>query len=72
MSGRDFDLDSCFARVGHAGRREPTLEVLRAIGAAHTATIPFEDTDLFMRRGASVDASTLQRKMVQARWGLMF
>ena len=37
MSGRDYDLDGYLTRIGHGGRREPTLAVLRAIVAAHTA-----------------------------------
>ena len=69
MSGRDFDLDGYLTRVGHAGRREPTLAVLRGIVAAHAATIPFENIDVFTRRGVSLDACALQRKMVQARRG---
>jgi N-hydroxyarylamine O-acetyltransferase len=67
MSGRDFDLGGYLTRIGHAGPREPTLAVLRAIVAAHTATIPFENIDVFTRRGVSLDAGALQRKMVQAR-----
>lgn len=43
--------------------------MLRAIVAAHTATIPFENIDLFTRRGVSLDTGLLQRKMVQARRG---
>jgi N-hydroxyarylamine O-acetyltransferase len=69
MSGRDFDLNEYLTRVGHAGRREPTLAVLRDIVAAHAATIPFENIDVFTRRGVSLDARALQRKMVQARRG---
>jgi N-hydroxyarylamine O-acetyltransferase len=69
MSGRDFDLDGYPARIGHTGRREPTLAVLRAIVAAHSATIPFENIDVFTRRGVSLDSSVLQRKMVRARRG---
>ena len=69
MSGRDFDLDGYLTRIGHGGRREPTLAVLRAIVAAHSATIPFENIDVFTRRGAPLEASALQRKMVLARRG---
>ncbi len=69
MSARDFDLEGYLTRVGHTGGREPTLAVLRAIVAAHTATIPFENIDVFMRRGVLLDASTLQRKMVRAGRG---
>jgi N-hydroxyarylamine O-acetyltransferase len=69
MSGRDFDLEEYLRRVGHAGGRGPTLAVLQAIIAAHTATIPFENIDVFTRRGVLLDSNTLQRKMVQARRG---
>jgi N-hydroxyarylamine O-acetyltransferase len=69
MSGRDFDLEGYLTRVGHAGAREPTLALLRAIIAAHTATIPFENIDVFTRRGVLLSVGALQRKMVQARRG---
>lgn len=69
MSGRDFDLDGYLTRVGHAGGSEPTLAVLRALVAAHTETIPFENIDVFTRRGVPFDSSVLQRKMVRARRG---
>jgi N-hydroxyarylamine O-acetyltransferase len=69
MSGRDFDLEGYLTRVGHAGGRGPTLAVLQAVIAAHTATIPFENIDVFTRRGVLLDTNALQRKMVQARRG---
>jgi N-hydroxyarylamine O-acetyltransferase len=69
MSGRAFDLERYLTRVGHTGGREPTLAVLRAVIAAHSATIPFENIDVFTRRGVSLDAVALQRKMVRARRG---
>jgi N-hydroxyarylamine O-acetyltransferase len=35
----DIDLDAYFVRIGYSGRREPTLETLRAIHARHPAAI---------------------------------
>lgn len=69
MSGRAFDLDGYLMRIGHAGRRDPTLRLLRAVIAAHTATIPFENINVFTRRGVSLEATALQSKMVRARRG---
>jgi N-hydroxyarylamine O-acetyltransferase len=69
MSGRTFDLGAYLARIGHTAPRQPTLATLRALVAAHTAAIPFENIDVFTRRGVSLDAGALQQKMVQARRG---
>ena len=69
MSGRYFDLEGYLMRVGHAGAREPTLALLRGVIAAHAATIPLENIDVFTRRGVVLEAGWLQRKMVQARRG---
>jgi N-hydroxyarylamine O-acetyltransferase len=64
-----FHLDAYLARIGHAGPRDPSLAVLRAIVAAHTAAIPFENIDVFLGRGASLDSAVLQRKMLDGRRG---
>jgi N-hydroxyarylamine O-acetyltransferase len=69
MSGRTFDLDAYLARIGHAGSREPSLAVLRAVVARHTAAIPFENIDVFLGRGAALDSGVLQRKILEGRRG---
>jgi N-hydroxyarylamine O-acetyltransferase len=56
-------------RIGHDGQREPTLAVLRAIVAAHTATIPFENVDVLLGRTPKLDLASLQRKLIGDRRG---
>lgn len=62
-------LDSYFARIGYDGPREPTLEVLHAITAAHTQSIPFENLDVLLGRPIELDVDSLVRKLVTERRG---
>ncbi|HEY1931419.1 MAG TPA: arylamine N-acetyltransferase [Acetobacteraceae bacterium] len=64
-----FHLDAYLARIGHTGPRDPSLAVLRAVIAAHTAVIPFENIDVFLGRGVSLDSAVLQRKILDGRRG---
>jgi len=64
MSGDGFDVDAWFRRIGHDGPREPDLATLRAVIAAHTATIPFENIDVLLGRPPKLDLESLQRKMI--------
>jgi N-hydroxyarylamine O-acetyltransferase len=63
------DLDSYFKRIGYDGPREATMEVLTALHRAHTGTIPFENLDILLGRGVSVDIPALQEKLVTRRRG---
>lgn len=62
-------LDLYCARVGYAGPRAPTLDVLRALQALHPAAIAFESIDPFMGRGVRIDAGSVQAKLLGARRG---
>jgi N-hydroxyarylamine O-acetyltransferase len=64
-----FDLDAYLARIGYAGRREPTLEVLRSVHALHPASIPFENLDPLLGRPVRLDLASLQAKLVGQRRG---
>jgi N-hydroxyarylamine O-acetyltransferase len=64
MSDDVFDVDAWLPRVGHDGPREPLLSSLRAVIAAHTATIPFEIIDILLGRPPKLDLAPLQRKMI--------
>lgn len=64
MSGETFDLGSWLSRIGYAGAREPSLQVLTALIAAHSATIPFENIDVLLGRPPKLDLDSLQRKLV--------
>jgi N-hydroxyarylamine O-acetyltransferase len=48
------ELDLYFERTGYRGPRTPSLEVLHALTAAHTRTIPFENLDILLGRGIDV------------------
>ena len=59
-----FDVDAWLRRIGHNGPRDPVLATLRAVIAAHTATIPFENIDVLLGRPPKLDLGSLQRKMI--------
>ena len=64
-----LDLDAYLARIGYDGPREPTLEVLRAIHAAHPAAIPFEAIDVLLDRGVDISLPAVQAKLIAGRRG---
>ncbi|MBO9710221.1 MAG: arylamine N-acetyltransferase [Caulobacter sp.] len=63
------DLDAYFARIGYDGPREPTLEVLRAIHVRHPDAIPFENLDVLLGRGISIDPAAIDAKLIGAGRG---
>ncbi|WP_419321450.1 arylamine N-acetyltransferase family protein [Caulobacter sp. ErkDOM-E] len=63
------DLDAYFARIGYEGPREPTLAVLRAITRKHPDAIPFENLDVLLGRGISIDPATIDAKLIAAGRG---
>lgn len=65
----DVDLDGYFARIGYAGPREPTLEVLRRLHELHPAAIAFEAIDVLLGRGISLDPRAVDAKLIGARRG---
>jgi N-hydroxyarylamine O-acetyltransferase len=64
-----MDLDAYFARTGYAGPREPTLAVLQAVVFAHACTIPFENLNVLLGRGISLDGDAVEQKLVRDRRG---
>ena len=64
-----FDLDAYLRRIAYEGPREPSLGTLRAIVAAHSAAIPFENIDVLLKHGVRLDVATLHNKLVQRRRG---
>jgi N-hydroxyarylamine O-acetyltransferase len=69
MTDDAFDLRAWLDRIGYAGSREPSLPVLRALVAHHSAAIPFENIDVLLGRGVRLDPGSLQRKMLLDRRG---
>ena len=64
-----IDLDAYFERIGYAGPREPTLDVLEAIHLAHATHIPFENLDIQLGRPIAIDLGSIQCKLVASRRG---
>jgi N-hydroxyarylamine O-acetyltransferase len=64
-----FDLDAYLARIGYAGERAPTLEVLSAVQLRHAETIAFENLNPLLGWDVRLDAASLQRKMVRGGRG---
>jgi N-hydroxyarylamine O-acetyltransferase len=63
------DLDAYFARIGYDGPREPTLAVLRAVTQKHPDAIPFENIDVLLGRGISLDPADIDAKLITAGRG---
>jgi N-hydroxyarylamine O-acetyltransferase len=63
------DLDAYFARIDYDGPREPTLAVLRAITQKHPDAIPFENLDVLLGRGISLDPAAIDAKLITAGRG---
>jgi N-hydroxyarylamine O-acetyltransferase len=64
-----LDLDRYFERIGYAGPREPTLEVLQALQWLHPQRIPFENLDPLTGRRVFVDPASVAAKLVGRRRG---
>lgn len=68
-----IDLDAYCARIGYAGPREPTLEVLRLLHAAHPSAIAFENLDPLLGRRVPLDLGSVQKKLIRdGRGGYCF
>ncbi|MEV0822271.1 arylamine N-acetyltransferase family protein [Nonomuraea rubra] len=59
-----LDLDAYLGRIGYDGPHAPTAGTLRAVHLAHVRAIPFENLDVLLGRGISLDLGSLQDKMV--------
>ena len=68
-----LDVDAYFARIAYEGSRRPTADTLRDLHRAHIATIPFENFNIPLGRGISLQIEDLQEKMIhQQRGGYCF
>jgi N-hydroxyarylamine O-acetyltransferase len=64
-----FGLDAYLERIGYRGTRGPSLGVLTALHEAHVAAVPFENLDILLGRGISLELEALQAKLVAGRRG---
>jgi hypothetical protein len=46
-----FDLYAYLRRIAYEGPRKPSLKTLRAIVAAHSTAIPFENINVLLKQG---------------------
>lgn len=59
-----LDVDAYLGRVEYDGDLKPTVEVLRCLHRAHVATIPFENLDIVLGRGVSLEMEAMQEKLI--------
>jgi N-hydroxyarylamine O-acetyltransferase len=59
-----LDLDAYLRRIGYAGPVGPDEATLTALHRAHLAAIRFENLDVFLKGGVSVDLADIQEKIV--------
>jgi N-hydroxyarylamine O-acetyltransferase len=64
-----FALDAYMQRIGLSGHLDPSLETLRMVIGAHSATIPYENIDVLLGKPPKLDLESLQAKMVGDRRG---
>ncbi|GIE95387.1 arylamine N-acetyltransferase [Paractinoplanes rishiriensis] len=64
-----LDLDAYLLRVGITGPLRADEDTLTALHRAHIAAIPFENLDVILGRGISVDLDDVQAKLVTRHRG---
>lgn len=64
-----LDLGAYLERVGFAGDPRPDAATLIALHRAHVTAIPFENLDVVLGRGVSLDLGDMQAKMVRGGRG---
>lgn len=68
-----LDLAAYGARVGWAGPATPTVETLQTLVRAHVTGIPFENVDVLLGRGVSLEPEAVADKLVRrGRGGYCF
>jgi N-hydroxyarylamine O-acetyltransferase len=63
------EISAYFERIGYQGPRAPTPSVLAALHWQHASTIPFENLDVLLGRGISLDPAAIAAKLVSAKRG---
>jgi N-hydroxyarylamine O-acetyltransferase len=64
-----LDPGAYLRRVGYDEEPAPTVATLAALHRAHLAAVPFENLDIVLGRGISVEFDAVQRKLVDAGRG---
>ncbi|MGH3716365.1 MAG: arylamine N-acetyltransferase family protein [Micromonosporaceae bacterium] len=64
-----MELAAALARIGHTGPVAPDLATLRALHRAWLASVPYENLDIQLERGISLEPSALVDKLITRRRG---
>jgi len=73
MDNKAFELDGYLERLNYSGAVQPTEDRLEALQRAQLHTIPFENFDILLGRGISLEPAALFDKLVnRARGGYCF
>lgn len=64
-----FDLEAYLALIGYDGGRAPDLATLRALHRAHVLSVPFENLEVILGRGVSLELAAIQDKVSSGRRG---
>ena len=67
--GSGFDAARYLERIVYSGSLEPTYDVLQALQVAHMVHVPFENLDVYHRRGVQVGLDHSVHKIVERRRG---
>lgn len=65
----ELDLSAYLRRIGYEGNLEAGGQTLATLHRAHVAVIPFENADIILGRGVSVELPAIQEKLVHRRRG---
>ncbi|HXG18613.1 MAG TPA: arylamine N-acetyltransferase [Methylomirabilota bacterium] len=69
MDNNVFTLDAYLKRLHYAGNVQPTEDCLEALHRAQAYTIPFENFDILLGRGISLEPAAIFDKLVRRKRG---
>ncbi len=69
MDNKAFELDTYLDRLRYSGVVQPTEDQLETLHRAQVYTIPFENFDILLGRGISLEPAALFDKMVRRKRG---
>jgi len=64
VSNDAFPLDAYLERIGYSGSLTATEDVLEAVQRAQLACVPFENFDILLGRGISLEPAALFEKLI--------
>ena len=65
----EFEIDGYLRRINYTGETAPTVATLKALHHAQFYTIPFENFDIQLGRGISLEPGAVFEKLVRKRRG---